>query len=389
MSETFETFEQLAELTRELNIRDGQLERAENIYESIAKNLPGSVIIVFDHDLNIFLVDGSNTSVIQRLSGSKVIDEVRIRLLGSGTRSFTDICKDALDGNTYLGEATFGATRKLVTVAPMYKEDGSPSEYGGMATFIDISELHELKEQALEDKQKYEVIFNNSKNFLCLVSRELMIVDINKSFLEYFTKSKYDVVGHHYSIMPFEASNEKFRRTVQAGLGACLTGAVYSTIVEMPQGDNTPSPLKLIFTPIFNPTGEVTHVLIDGNLIDETVTVSKRLHEMEDILETLKSIMSEGVAISANGIIIDANEPFVKLFGYHSLSEVIGVHARDLVIPEDVNSVLRKIRDNYTKEYVTTGVRKNGEEIAIRIKGKNVDENALRITVVIEDTLAL
>jgi len=92
----------------------------------------------------------------------------------------------------------------------------------------------------------------------------------------------------------------------------------------------------------------------------------------------------EGIIISDQGKIIDANEQFAKMFGYE-LQEVIGMEVKNLVSPEDSDFVLEDTRLEDEKPYEHSAICKDGSTLfvevrcrAIPYKGRVVRAMAIR-----------
>jgi PAS domain S-box-containing protein len=107
----------------------------------------------------------------------------------------------------------------------------------------------------------------------------------------------------------------------------------------------------------------------------------RRIHER---MEMLSAASFEGIAVSVDGVIIDANRRLEEMFGYEP-SEMLGEHTwRRCVTPEDLPEVVRHIADRVAGEYMITGVRKDGSRFQAELASKQgqLGENPARVVAV-------
>jgi PAS domain S-box-containing protein len=94
------------------------------------------------------------------------------------------------------------------------------------------------------------------------------------------------------------------------------------------------------------------------------------LRESEERFRRLAEATFEGIVISEEGRILDANPNFTKMFGYE-LSEIIGTHGEDIVAPESRAAVMEKIASGY-ETYEGIGLRKDGSTFHFEANAKAI-----------------
>lgn len=82
----------------------------------------------------------------------------------------------------------------------------------------------------------------------------------------------------------------------------------------------------------------------------------------------------EGIAISRNGEILDANPAFARMFGYE-LAEVIGRHVLAFIAPEPHGGV------SHDRPSAAVGLRKDGSRFRVEVCGKTIQHGDREATV--------
>lgn len=94
------------------------------------------------------------------------------------------------------------------------------------------------------------------------------------------------------------------------------------------------------------------------------------LTESEERFRLLSESSLEGIVLSENHIIIDANEQFVKMFGYKKRDELLGKKLDDLVHPQDKEKVEKKIQETNPEPYEVTCLKKDNTTFLVKSKGR-------------------
>ncbi len=101
--------------------------------------------------------------------------------------------------------------------------------------------------------------------------------------------------------------------------------------------------------------------------------VQERTAELADSHERLRVLAEasfEGILISENSVIIEANNTMAKMFGYEQAIELVGIKATNLVPPEKRKDVEQKILSGYAQPYETLGLKRNGDIFPIEVHAK-------------------
>jgi PAS domain S-box-containing protein len=111
-------------------------------------------------------------------------------------------------------------------------------------------------------------------------------------------------------------------------------------------------------------------------------TRTRQLEQSENRFRQLVEATFEGIVISENGVIIDANRQIAAMLNY-DLVEIIGLPVVDCVAPESRSRVTRRILDGIEGPYEFTGMRKDGSTLPMEAHGRMMEWNgkATRVTV--------
>ena len=105
--------------------------------------------------------------------------------------------------------------------------------------------------------------------------------------------------------------------------------------------------------------------------ITERNEAEEALQESEERFRRLSEAAFEGIVISNQGLIVDANERLAKMLGYaEQLPKLIGREAMEFVAPESRDLVLRHIRSGYDKPYEHLAIRDDGTVFPVEVQGK-------------------
>ena len=78
-------------------------------------------------------------------------------------------------------------------------------------------------------------------------------------------------------------------------------------------------------------------------MLDRHSEANAALQESEERFRRLSDATFEGIAMSEDGTIVEANRAFAGMFGYEVPEEVVGLSVRDLIAPESLDLVLHNI----------------------------------------------
>jgi len=109
------------------------------------------------------------------------------------------------------------------------------------------------------------------------------------------------------------------------------------------------------------------------------------IKKSEEKFKKLSNLTFEGVLIHDNGVALDINRSFSKMFGYKS-NELVGKNIINLLFPKKYHKQLSEsITKRYTIPYEIEGIRKDGSIFPIEIEAREIDndkDNTLRVSAI-------
>jgi PAS domain S-box-containing protein len=135
---------------------------------------------------------------------------------------------------------------------------------------------------------------------------------------------------------------------------------------------------KAAFPGIDGKTAGVADIVFD---ITEQKQLEEELRISRERFFGFANSTFEGIIITEEGKLIDANEQLAEMFGYE-LEEMIGSDILEYVHPEDQTMVAERRNTNFEKPYTQRGIKKDGSLIYLETRGRTVSVGSkiLRIT---------
>ena len=95
------------------------------------------------------------------------------------------------------------------------------------------------------------------------------------------------------------------------------------------------------------------------------------LRESEERFMALHDATFGGIIIHDQGLILDCNQGLSDMTGF-SHEELIGMDGLQLIAPDWLHLVLHNIQSGYAQSYEVEGLRKDGTQYPLAIRGKNI-----------------
>ncbi len=120
--------------------------------------------------------------------------------------------------------------------------------------------------------------------------------------------------------------------------------------------------------PRYNGQGNLVGAVSIIEDVTEKNRVARELRESEDRYRRLSEASREGVAIHAQGTLLDVNQVFAQMFGYTE-KEVPGMHVTDFVAPEFHETLMHNVQGGSAASYEVIGRRRDGSPFPMSVLG--------------------
>jgi PAS domain S-box len=119
--------------------------------------------------------------------------------------------------------------------------------------------------------------------------------------------------------------------------------------------------------------------------ITERIKMEDELQKNIDRARIFADATYEGILISDQGIMVEANQQFVKMLGYDSFSELEGKQIlQELIPPEAIDITQKHIQENISEPYETKSYRKDKTVFPVEVRGRSIIFNGkpMRVTTI-------
>lgn len=196
-------------------------------------------------------------------------------------------------------------------------------------TYVDITEKLNYQHKISESQALYSNLFENSPTGLLFANKEGVILEANSKIVEMMGSPSLEATKkiNLLTYEPIVASGfaDLLKKSIEQGTN--FTGTTY---YKSKWGNKMW--VDYYFDPIKNSAGKVVGTLI--NFIDVTEQKNNETALLESEAKLRKIFQSSPNAIvilDKNGYIVNCNDRQVSLFGFASKTEVIGMHASNII----------------------------------------------------------
>jgi diguanylate cyclase (GGDEF)-like protein/PAS domain S-box-containing protein len=130
--------------------------------------------------------------------------------------------------------------------------------------------------------------------------------------------------------------------------------------------------------PLRDGNGQVIALLGVTRDITEHKYAEASLQKSELRYRTLVEATFEGIVITSEGRILDANEQLTQMLGYE-LQEMVGKPVTDFIAPEDLDRVMANIVSGTESHIEHSLLRKDGSRIMVEVHGQTIQQAGITI----------
>ncbi len=240
--------------------------------------------------------------------------------------------------------------------------------------------LNESEAALLEREKKLEAIFASSPDPITVFDLKGNVVELNEAAMRlHGFAGKEEILGK--SCFDFVAPKDHSRAMEM--FGNALKKSVKKAEFSLLTVDGREFPAELYSSVVKDTIGRPICAVVVTRDVSERKKAEETLRESEERFSTISAAAFEGIGISEQTKIIDANDQLSKLLGYEP-GELIGKSAFDFVAPESRDLVMANMRAGFEGPYEHLAIRKDGSVFPVEIRAKAIryKGNMARVTAI-------
>ncbi|HUR98706.1 MAG TPA: PAS domain S-box protein [Pyrinomonadaceae bacterium] len=369
-------------------LAEQELEKREKLYRTLARSIPGTGVLLFDHELRYTLADGEQLNLRNYEQASlegRTLWEAFPKEIAD---EWSGYYRRALSGEHISFERNAADGWFQVDVVPVRDENGEI--FSGMVMWQDIAERKHAIQSLEESESRYRNLFENANDIIYVHDLDGNYISLNRAAEQVIGYPREEALRMNMKQIAAPHHLKKARQQLKKKIkGVEQTGYEMDCITK----DGRRLTLEINSTTIRK---DGVAVAIQGIARDvtERKQAERALQESEAKFRTLAETASDAIiTIDDRGIISFVNAGTEKIFGYKAES-MIG-ESLTMLIPERLRSThaagLRRYlssgrRNIPWKAVELPGLHRDGHEVELELSFAEYDKDGRRFfTSVIRD----
>lgn len=273
--------------------------------------------------------------------------------------------------------APVGLPSRVVTASgqPIYSSQGQ--KLGAVVAMHDVTARRRIERELA----RLAAIVESSEEAIMAMTLDGTVVNWNGGAERLYGYAESEVIGQHASVLvpPGETV------PIDSVIPRLLAGETIAPMeVVRRRRDGAQINVGLTFSPIHGAGGDVIGLSCIARDITARRLAENALRENEARLRYLGAAAFEGIAVTQEGRIVDANPAFLTLYGFKEREQVIGLTAGAFVTAASLALVAQKISEGTEETYEAECRRQDGTLFQAEIRGRAVlwDGLPARVTAV-------
>ena len=256
----------------------------------------------------------------------------------------------------------------LASGRAIYSSSGA--KIGAVAAMQDIT----ARRRAEQELGRLAAIVASSEEAILAMTLDGTLVSWNSGAERLYGYTEAEIIGRHASLLVPEGT----AGTVEMVIPQIRNGETVAPIEAVRRRrDGGLVTVGLTFSPIHDAAGQVIGASCIARDISARRQAEDALRESEARLRYLSDAAFEGIVVTQNGVVIDANPAFLALYGYETPDQIAGMAAELLAAPEVREIVRQKIASGDEDAYETRSLRRDGSTFSAEVRGRKVLWNGL------------
>lgn len=343
-----------------------ELQKREKLYRTLARTIPRTAVLLFDHDFRYSLADGEqlvNHGWSQEMFENKTLFEVFPPEISD---EWAVHYRNALAGEDVVLEMETDDGAFQISVLPVRDESGEI--FAGMVMWQDITERKRADDALKESEARYRQLFENANDIIYVHDLEGNYTSVNQAAERVTGYSREELLSMNMSQMAAPEHLELMKTKLQTKLNGEAKQTVYE--VDCIKKDGSRATLEVNSSVIFK---DGVPVAVQGNGRDiterkHTEDAMRRSEERyRDLFENANDLI---YTHDLEGNFTSLNKAGEIITGYKR-EEALAMNVAQIVAPEFLDAArtmtARKVAGEQPNAYELEIVTKSGDRVILEL----------------------
>lgn len=348
---------------------ESELEKKNLLLTTLINTIPDS-IYVKDKNLRKILTNKTDLYYMGYENENDVLGKRDDEIYGEEfAKSAMEDDKKVIEGNPVINKEEKIITKDgkeiniFTTKVPMYNNKGEIVGLVGIGR--DITQIKKIQKKIEESEQKLKVLFNQSVQFVGLLSTNGILLDANQTACDFVGTTIDKVINKPFVETPWWAHSEVEQNKLKDAIKSASLGNFFRMETTHIHKDNQIRIIDFTLTPLKNKDIKVEYLIAEGRDITDFKELQNRLIESENKYKTLfEASMDAILVVNTEGIILLSNEKHKSLLSCFPQDTDI-YNLFNLIHKDDIDKFkyeIKLILAGKTGSLITTRLRKNESE---------------------------
>ncbi len=357
-----------------------ELQKRERLYRTLAKHIPKTAVLLFDHELRYSLADGDQL-MHQEYDASRFEGKTLREVYdGEDLAEWEDLYRRALAGEKIVLDVDRNDASYQIYIIPV--RDENDAIFAGLVMWQDITERRRADIALTESEARYRQLFENANDIIYVHDLEGNYISINGAASRIFGYTREEAL----SLNMAEVTAPEDLAVMKRNHAKKIAGSTDQTVSEVAcfKKDGTRIVLE-VNSSVIRKNGEA--VAIQG--VARDITERKRTEEISrkneeryrDLFENANDLI---YTHDLEGNITSLNRAGEMITGY-SREEAASINISDVVAPEFLEAArtmtARKMVDERPTTYELEIIAKDGRRVPLEMSTRLIVNDGLPVGV--------